>query len=144
MRVDFDQDLDSTGIGLRFELGDEIEGFGNHEAARAGFFDGIADGIKADDTDSGILKLIENAREVMPAFGMAHVDVDLPGGERGPEEMLSSASEPGICKRKAGPRAVDAEKIGLTRAVGEDAAQGQKHSGVGRIIASLVKIEKLR
>ena len=139
VRVDFNQHFDPARIGLAPEFRDEIERFGNHEATGARLLDGVADRVQANDANAGILKLIENPRQVIPARRMTNIDVDLLGRESGPEKMLGSVGEARLCKRKAGARAIDAEQFGLARAVGEDAAQCQKHSGERRFFAALVK-----
>ncbi len=143
MRMDFDQHFDFAGVGLRLQFRDEIERFGNHEGTCAGLLDRVADGVQTNDANARVLKLIENTHQVVPARGMANVDVDLPGSEGGPEQMLGAVSEACLCKGKAGARAIDAEQVRLAHAFGENAAESQKHSGEGRIFASLLEIQEL-
>ena len=84
--VDLDQHVDAERVRLRGEVGDEGERLGNHEAARAGLLDRIADRVEPDGTDARRVKPVEHAREVAPAFRVVDVDVDLLAGERGPQQ----------------------------------------------------------
>ena len=50
--VDFDEHVHPECVRLCREVGNERERLGNHEAARPGLLDGVADGIEPDGLDA--------------------------------------------------------------------------------------------
>ena len=78
------------------------------------------------------------SRYRMP-FGMAHVDVDLLGRERRPEDPSRAIRERHGRERQAGPGAVDGEQVLLRGAVREYAVERQEHARRTRLPAPLAE-----
>src|SRR5690349_2275733 len=64
MGMDFDEHFNSKCVRLGFELGDECEGLGNHETARARLFDGVTSRVQAYTANARGLKLLQNPVQV--------------------------------------------------------------------------------
>ena len=91
--VHLDENFHAEGAGLFRELGDEVEGFRDHEATGAWLLDGVTDSVKADGVNAGRVESFENGPEVGLALRMRHVDVDLLRREGGPEQLLFAIAQ---------------------------------------------------
>ena len=83
--VNFDQDFHPEAMGLLRKRLNKTKGLRNHEAARSGFLDGIADCIEPNQAHAGGLKPAEDVSQIRLAPGMGHVDVDLLRSKGGPK-----------------------------------------------------------
>ena len=142
--VQLDQHLQAQGVGPGRDLGNEVEGFGQHEATRPGALDGIAHGVQAHLADAVGGQRLENAFEVGPPLGMLDIDVELLRRERGPQDLCLAIGQAGRRQRQSGPRAVDRQQLALMGAGGKHHAQRQKQAGIGRGAAVGKVVQKLR
>ena len=142
VRVHLDEDLESALGALLAQTGDQSEGLGCHEAARAGLFCAITDGIEANVLDVRCAHPVEDRHQVRPAFGGVGVDVHLLRRERDPHQARL-AGEGVVGERQARARAVDPGELLFGRTVREDRAHRQEHRVILGLFAVLEHILEL-
>ena len=88
MAVDLDQDFHPEAWALRSELRDEAKSLRDHETARSGLLDRIADRIEPNHAYAGRLKASEDRLQIRLPLRMLHIDVDLLRSKGGPQKAL--------------------------------------------------------
>ena len=122
----FDENLETTLDALFAQAGDQLEGLRGHEAAGAGLFGAVADGVETDVAHMRGCHLVENRHEVFPTLVGVGVDVDLLRGEAHPHQT-GLACKLVVGERQTRTRTVNAGQILFGGAVREDGAHGQEH-----------------
>ena len=98
---------------LRSEQCDEPKCLRNHEAAGTGLLDGVPDRVETDHADARVAKFFENRPEICLALSVLHINVNLFGRKRCPQDVLFSAFQRRGCEGKSWTRAVNAEEVGF-------------------------------
>ena len=126
--VHLDQHLEPALAAPRGDLVDEGVGVRRHERRGPGCLDRVADGVQPHARHAGRGQGVEHPQEVGAGGRVRDVHVDLPGGERRPDQPPGAVGVPVRGERQARPRAVEAQQVVLAGAVREDTAEGEEHA----------------
>ena len=127
--VNLNQGLQTTSGPLLLNPPDQLEGLGNHETAGARLFGSVAHGIQPYVAHMAGRQPVQDGEDVLPSTLGVGVDVNLLGGEGGPDQ--ARLARPGVLgKGQARTRAVNAGQVGLGGPVREDRRHGQEHAVV--------------
>ena len=112
----------------------------DHEAARPGSLDQIADGVEADDLDAGRGKAGEEALDELAELAGARIEVDLLGGSVLPKVVQTRVGVGGsptskVDQGRARRRKICSRSPATGSAVGPDLVQSDEQIGPLRIAA---------
>jgi hypothetical protein len=141
--VHLHQHLQPQAAGDAGEFINEGEGLGHHEAAVAWLLDGVAHRVAAHHRHAGLRQLPQDGQQVGLALRVVDVDVDLLGGEGGPQDAALAIGQGDEGERRARPRPVDGQQVFLGRTVREHRVHRQEQAVVGRCAALGGKVLEL-
>ena len=107
----------------------DLQGVLGDEAARARGLGHVADSVQADGAHPVTGQQLQYLPQVLPGARRVQVEVELGGGERGPQQPAAPGDH-GRAEGKAGPGPVDRQQVLLPGTVGEDRVVVQEQAGV--------------
>ncbi len=110
---------------------------------RPALLHGVADRVEPHHAHAVCRKDSQDVLEVADPFRMVHVDVDLLGRERRPEDALRAVGERHGREGQAGSWAIDREQVLLAGAVREYAVEGQEQAVVAAAFAVRGEVQEL-
>src|SRR6185437_5264206 len=117
-------------VRLFSQVRDIVEGLRDHETARPGALDRIADCVEADEAHACLMKLPEDRTDVRLALLALNVDIDLMRSKRGPHQAVAAVVQLQIGEREPGAWTVYAQQVRFGRAVWKYAIHGQEEAGI--------------